>query len=88
MVSTITEAVRHGGTVRERAYLDSYVRDTGGSEKKGIRFLPRTPLLELNEVLPTSAAMGHHMMTAGMWPQYYWCELCSAWFNDAARGPA
>ena len=39
----------------------------------------------MNEPLRTEDAMGHQMMTAGMNPQYYWCELCSAYTGFRAR---
>ena len=39
----------------------------------------------MNEILKTEDAMGHQMMTAGMDPQYYWCELCSAYTGFRAR---
>ena len=39
----------------------------------------------MNDTLPTEAAMGHQMMTAGLNPQYYWCDLCCAYTGYRAR---
>ena len=40
----------------------------------------------MSEVLPTSASMGHHMMTAGLKPRlFFWGELCSAYTGHRVR---
>ena len=68
------------GTMAERAYLDRFHSTVSSEDKsRGVRYIPRQSVLEMSEVLPTSASMGHHMMTAGLKPrQFFWCELCSA----------
>ena len=81
----VIDAVRQHGTAKERAYLDSCARSMSGGATKGLRFIPRTGICEMNEILKTEDAMGHQMMTAGLSPQYYWCDLCSAYTGYRAR---
>ena len=69
VVHQVISAVRKNGTVAERAYLDSCARNMGDSKQPGLRFIPKSGLLEMNEILPTDAAMGHQMRTAGLNPQ-------------------
>ena len=81
----MVNATRKQGSVIERAYLDSCARNMSGGKPNGLRFIPKSELLELNEPLPTSAAMGHYMMTAGLNPQYHWCNICCARLPDTNR---
>ena len=71
----------------EKSYIDKFRRTVGqDSSARGVRFVPKQVTPELSEVLPTSASMGHHIMTAGIKPkQYFWCELCSAYTGQRAR---
>ena len=75
------------GTMAERAYLDRFHNTVNSDDKsRGVRYIPRQSVLEMSEVLPTSASMGHHMMTAGLKPrQFFWCELCSAYTGLRVR---
>ena len=75
------------GTIAERAYLDRFHAAVSSDDKsKGVRYVPRQSVPEMCEVLPTSASMGHHMMTAGLKPrQFFWCELCSAYTGQHVR---
>ena len=41
--------------------------------------------MEMNQPLPTEAAMGHFMMTSGMAPQYFWCNICCAYTGHRTR---
>ena len=76
-----------GSSNAERAYVDKFhrVMSTQSSSVKGRRLVPRTGLMEMNQPLPTEAAMGHFMMTSGMGPQYFWCNICCAYTGHRAR---
>ena len=84
---TIREAARDNGTIAERRYLDSFdlgTKQPAGS--RGIRLLPKSSYNEFNEPLPTEAAMGHLMMTAGLGnEQHFWRNLRSAYTGDRVR---
>ena len=86
--SEVVHQVRKHGTISERAYVDKFHHNVNGNGKRhtGPRFVPRTCVLEMNDNLPTEAAMGHMMMTAGLKPrQFFWCELCSSYHGQRVR---
>ena len=61
------------GTSAEKAYLDSFAGKVHNeAQNRGVRFVPKTGLVEMNEPLPT-------MMTDGVDTQYYWCDRCRAY---------
>ena len=83
---------KHQQTTNKQKQQNKVTHQTNNStvrcseQQKGTRFLPRQCVLEMNETLPTSASMGHHMMTAGLKPyQYFWCELCCSYTGQRAR---
>ena len=86
-VQRITMAVSKHGTTAERAYQEQFSRHVlSGEPRRGVRYIPRQVVPELSETLPTSASLGHHMMTAGVRPQqFFWCELCSAYTGQRVR---
>ena len=48
--------------------------------------VPLSRYNEYDEPLPTEAALGHLMMTAGLQgDQYFWCNICSAYTGDRVR---
>ena len=62
------------------------VFDSADQRSKGRRFLPCHSHNESQELLPSSAAMGHIMMTVGIGDnQFFWCDLCSAYTGERAR---
>ena len=83
----VAHTIRARGTLAEIAYLERFHYNVmGGTQRKGLRFIPRQCTFEMSEALPTSAAMGHHMMTAGLKPcQFSWCELCCSYTGQRVR---
>ena len=45
-----------------------------------------TEFNELDDPLPQNDAYGHSMMIAGLCPeQYFWCDVCAAYFGMRAQ---
>ena len=74
---------------RARAYVNAFrcrgrTADISGTQ--GRRCLPRPFGTEGLTALSPNDALGHCMMTAGLWPQqYFWCKQCGAHTCQRAR---
>ena len=50
------------------------------------RLVPVSKYNEYDEPVPTEAALGHLMMTAGIGnEQFFWCNICCAYTGDRVR---